>query len=72
MPVMDFLLSMLGFFLFIAWFWVVILVLSDIFRNGDMSGGSKALWVFFVIVIPWLGVLVYIIAHGDGMMGRRM
>ena len=72
MPVMDLLLSMLGFFLFIAWFWVLILVLSDIFRNGDMSGGSKAFWVFFVIVIPWLGVLVYIIAHGDGVVDRRM
>ena len=72
MPVMDFFVSMLGFFLFVAWFWVLITVLSDIFRNKDTSGGKKALWVLFVIVIPWLGVLAYIIAHGDGIADRKL
>jgi hypothetical protein len=72
MPVMDFFVSMLGFFLFVAWFWVLITVLSDIFRNKDMSGGTKALWVLFVIVIPWLGVLAYIIVHGDGITDRKL
>ena len=72
MPVMDFLASMLGFFLFVAWFWVLITVLSDIFRHKDMSGGVKALWVLFVIVIPWLGVIVYIIVNGAGMSDRRL
>lgn len=72
MPVMDVMLSMLAFFAFVAWFWVLILVLSDIFRNRDMGGGSKALWVMFVILMPWLGVVVYLIVHGDGMYGRRL
>lgn len=72
MPVMDVIVSMLGFFLFVAWFWVLILVLSDVFRSEQLSGGGKAGWVFFVILIPWLGVLVYIIAHGDGLMDRRL
>lgn len=69
MPVMDLLVSMLGFFLFVAWLWVLVLVLSDIFRNDEIQGGWRALWVLFVIVIPWLGVLIYIIAFGDGMNG---
>jgi hypothetical protein len=72
MPLIDFFASMLGFFLFVAWFWVLITVLSDIFRHPEMSGGVKALWVLFVIVIPWLGVLIYIIANGVGMTGRRL
>ena len=72
MPVLDVMVSMLGFFIFVAWFWVVVTVLSDIFRTERLSGAAKAGWVFFVIVIPWLGVLGYIIVHGDGMMGRRL
>ena len=72
MPLMDFFASMFVFFLFVAWFWVLIVVLSDIFRHEEMSGGAKALWVLFVIVIPWLGVLVYIIVNGAGMTDRRL
>jgi hypothetical protein len=72
MPVMDVLMSMLGFFLFVAWFWVLITVLSDIFRSRDISGGIKALWVLFVIVIPWLGVLIYIVVHGEGITDRKL
>jgi hypothetical protein len=62
---------MLIFFLFIAWIWVLISVIADIFRS-DMSGGAKALWVIFVILIPWLGVLVYLIANGDKMADRSV
>ena len=72
MPLMDFFASMFVFFLFVAWFWVLISVLSDIFRHPEMSGGTKALWVLFVIVIPWLGVLIYIIVNGAGMTDRRL
>jgi hypothetical protein len=72
MPVMDFLASMLGFFLFIAWFWVLIMVLSDIFRSRQVAGGTRALWTLFVILIPWLGVLVYIIVHGRGISDRKL
>lgn len=72
MPVLDFLWTMLWFFLLIAWIWVMIMVIADIFRSKDMGGWAKALWVIFVILIPWLGVLVYIIARGDGMAERNV
>lgn len=71
MPVLDVLWTMLIFFLFIAWIWVLISVIADIFRS-DMSGIAKALWVIFVILIPWLGVLVYLIANGDKMADRSV
>lgn len=72
MPLFDLFWSMLWFFLFIAWIWVLISVLSDIFRNHDMSGFVKAIWVLFVIVIPWLGVLIYLIVNGDSMNRRTV
>lgn len=72
MPLMDSFAVMFGLFLFVAWFWVLITVLSDIFRHREMSGGTKALWVVLVIVVPWLGVLIYIIINGAGMTERRL
>ncbi len=71
MPVLDVLFSMLIFFLFIAWIWVLISVLGDIFRS-DMGGASKAIWVLFVMLLPWLGVLIYLIANGDAMADRSV
>ena len=69
-------LHMLGsifmFFLLVAWIWVVISVLTDIFRSKDINGWVKGLWVLFVIVMPWLGVLAYLIMRGDGMQKRTM
>lgn len=70
MPLLDLFWTMLMLFLWIAWFWVVISVVMDIFRNDESSGFQKALWVLFVIVLPWLGVLVYLISQGDGMAKR--
>ncbi len=72
MPVLDVLWTMLWFFLLVAWIWVMIAVISDIFRSQDMGGASKAIWTIFVIVLPWLGVLVYLIARGDGMAQRNV
>lgn len=63
----DILWSIFVLFLLIAWFWVLISVVADVFRSQDISGVAKALWIGFVITIPWLGVLVYIIARGDRM-----
>jgi len=60
-------LSMLYFFLFFVWIWLLIMVFADIFRSHDMGGGAKALWVIFVIVLPYLGVFVYLIARGGKM-----
>ena len=60
------------FFLFIAWIWVLVSVIADIFRSHDLSGWAKGLWVLFVIMLPWLGVLVYLIARGDDMTQRHV
>jgi uncharacterized membrane protein YcjF (UPF0283 family) len=60
------------FFAWAAWIWIVITVLIDIFRRDDIGGWAKAGWVVFVIVLPFLGVLVYLIAQHDGMRERSM
>ena len=59
--------SMLWFFMFFIWIWLLITVFADIFRSHDMGGFAKAIWVIFVIVIPYLGVFVYLIARGHKM-----
>ncbi|MBV8560096.1 MAG: SHOCT domain-containing protein [Acidimicrobiia bacterium] len=59
--------SMLYFFLFFIWIWLLITVFADIFRSHDLSGGGKALWCIFVIFLPYLGVFVYLIARGKKM-----
>ncbi len=71
MPLLDLFWSMLWIFLFIIWIWLLISVFIDIFRS-DISGWGKALWVIFVIVLPFLGVLIYLIVHGDDMQERSM
>ena len=70
-PFMDVLWTMIIFFCWVVWIWMMILILSDVFRR-DMSGWTKALWVVFLIVLPFLGVLVYLIANGKGMTERRV
>jgi hypothetical protein len=55
------------FFLFFIWIWLLIMVFSDIFRSHDLSGWAKALWILFIIILPYLGVLVYFIARGKQM-----
>ncbi len=69
-PILDFFLTMLYFFLFIIWIWLLITVFVDIFRSHDMGGGAKALWCIFVIILPFLGVFVYLIARGGKMHER--
>jgi hypothetical protein len=59
--------TMLWFFLFFIWIWLLITVFADIFRSDDLSGWSKALWTIFVIVLPYLGVFVYLISRGKKM-----
>jgi Phospholipase_D-nuclease N-terminal/Short C-terminal domain len=59
--------SMLWFFLFVIWIYLLIVVFTDIFRSDDLGGWSKALWVIFVVVLPYLGVFVYLIARGHKM-----
>jgi hypothetical protein len=59
--------SMLWFFLWFIWLWILIMVLADIFRSSDLGGWGKALWVLFVVFLPYLGVFVYLIARGHKM-----
>jgi Short C-terminal domain/Phospholipase_D-nuclease N-terminal len=59
--------SMLYFFLFFIWIWLLIVVFGDIFRSPDLSGWGKALWTIFIIVLPYLGVFVYLIVRGHRM-----
>jgi len=69
-PILDIFLTMLYFFLFFIWIWLLITVFVDIFRSHDMSGGIKALWCIFVVILPFLGVFVYLIARGGKMHER--
>ena len=69
MPLLDVLFAMLWFFLFIIWIWLLVTVFVDIFRS-DVSGWGKAGWTLFVIILPFLGVLVYLIANGGKMQER--
>jgi hypothetical protein len=64
--------SMLWFFLFFIWIWLLIVVFSDIFRSQDLSGWAKALWTILVIFLPYLGVFVYLIARGGKMQGHAV
>ena len=64
------LLWMLEFFLFIIWFWLLIVIFSDLFRDHEMSGWVKAMWVILLIVLPFIGILLYLIFRGRGMSAR--
>jgi putative oligomerization/nucleic acid binding protein/phospholipase D-like protein len=71
-PFLDVVWTMLIFFAWVIWFWLLIVVFGDIFRRRDISGGMKALWIIFVIVLPYLGVFVYLIAQHSGMADRNV
>ena len=71
-PFIDVLWSMIIFFVWVIWIWIVITVLIDVFRRHDIGGFAKALWVIFVVVLPWLGVLIYLIVEHDGMRERSL
>ncbi len=71
-PFIDVLWTIIVFFAWFAWIWIAITCFIDIFRRDDIGGGHKALWVVFIIVIPFLGVLVYLIAQHDGMRERQL
>jgi Phospholipase_D-nuclease N-terminal/Short C-terminal domain len=70
-PFMDVFWTMLVFFAWVIWFWLLITVFSDLFRRHDTSGWGKAAWTVFVVFLPYLGVLVYLIAQGKHMAERR-
>jgi hypothetical protein len=69
-PLLGAFWTMMFFFLWVAWIVLLFRVIADIFRNDNVGGFGKALWLIFVIVIPWFGVLIYLLSNGDDM-GRR-
>jgi hypothetical protein len=69
-PLLNVFLSMLYFFLFVLWIFLVFSVLVDVFRSHDLGGLAKALWVIFIIVLPFLGVLAYLLVRGGSMHER--
>ena len=72
MPLLDMIWSIFVFFLMVAWIWVIIGVVGDVFRSKDLGGVAKGVWVLFIIVIPWLGVLCYLVIRGRGMEERSV
>ena len=69
-PLLDVFWTMLWFFCFVIWIWLLIMVFSDIFRSHDLKGAAKAAWLIFVLLVPLLGVLIYLIVSGHSMSER--
>jgi hypothetical protein len=69
-PFLSVFWSMMIFFFWIIWIWLLITVFADIFRRRDMGGGAKTLWIIFVIILPYLGVFIYLITQGGNMADR--
>jgi hypothetical protein len=72
MPLFDLFWAMLWLFLWIAWIWLLVTVLFDVFRSDDLGGWAKALWAIFVVILPFLGVFIYLIARGGQMQQRAV
>jgi hypothetical protein len=70
-PFLDILWTMVIFFAWVIWFWLLITVFADLFRRRDVGGGKKVVWTVFVIILPFLGVFAYLLANGDGMAERN-
>jgi hypothetical protein len=71
-PFLNIFWSMIIFFAWVVWIWMMITILSDVFRRRDMSGWGKAAWTVFLIVLPFLGALIYLVANHDGMADRNV
>ena len=69
-PFLDVFWTMLIFFLWVIWIWFLIIILTDVFRRHDIGGGKKAVWCIFIIFLPFLGALTYLIVNGQGMSER--
>ena len=70
-PLLNLFWTMLFFFFWVIWFWLLITIFADIFRRQDIGGGKKALWTIFVIITPFVGVLIYMIVESKGMSERQ-
>jgi Short C-terminal domain/Phospholipase_D-nuclease N-terminal len=70
-PFLEVLWTLFVFFAWVIWFWLLITIFADIFRRHDLGGGAKTLWVIFVILLPFLGVFIYLLTQNDGMTERN-
>jgi hypothetical protein len=71
-PFLDVLWTIFIFFLWVIWIWFLIVILTDVFRRHDIGGGKKAVWCLFIIFLPVVGALAYVIVNGDGMAKRNV
>jgi uncharacterized membrane protein YcjF (UPF0283 family) len=71
-PFLNILWTMIIFFCWVAWFWILITIFADLFRRHDIGGWHKAAWIVFLIILPFLGVLIYLIAQSKGMAQRQL
>jgi hypothetical protein len=71
-PFLDILWSMIVFFSWVIWIWIMIVILTDVFGRRDIGGWAKAAWTVFLIVLPFLGALIYLVAQHDGMAERKI
>ena len=70
-PFLNILWTMIIFFTWVVWIWMMVIILTDVFRRRDLSGWGKAVWTIFLIVLPFIGVLAYLIFQHDGMAERQ-
>ena len=71
-PFLDILWTLLIFFLWVMWFWLLIVIIGDVFRRRDIGGGKKTIWLIFMLFVPFIGVLAYVLANSDGIAERNM
>ena len=71
-PFLEVLWTMLIFFLWVMWFWLLIVIIGDVFRRHDIGGGKKTIWLIFILFVPFVGVLAYVLANSHGMAERNM
>ncbi len=69
-PALDLVWTLLELALFVLWIWLIVVIIGDIFRSANLSGWDKALWTLLVIILPWLGIVIYLVARGGSMSQR--
>lgn len=71
-PLLNIFFTMLWFFLFVGWIYLLVMLVTDVFRSHDLNGWAKALWTLFILILPVLGAIIYLIARGEGMTQRQL
>jgi hypothetical protein len=71
-PFLEVLWTMLVFFLWVMWFWLLIVIIGDVFRRNDIGGGKKAVWLIFLLFVPFIGAFAYVLVNGHGIGERNL